>query len=108
MATGVQTILANQNASVDVTTETYTTEQRGAWSLDVIVLDTCSKDLNITMEVSNTPEIENSWACFKVIKENINQTLGSTFMYKELPYDYIRFVIQGGTSGRYKVVFNER
>lgn len=108
MATGVQTILSNQNASSNVTTEWYKTEQRGAWSLDVIILSTLGSDMTITMEVSNDPSDLNSSACYKVINEKVNRSLGGSFMYNSLPFDFVRFVIQGGTSGRYKVIFNER
>ena len=104
--TGVQTILSNQNASVDVITPTYTTEQRGAWSLDVNILEACNRNLTITMEVSNDGVV---WRCYKIIKEKISGTVGKGWVCDSLPYDYVRFeVYSNATTGRYKILFNER
>ena len=104
--TGVQTILSNQNVSVDVVTNTYTTEQRGSWSLDLIILETCNHELEITMEVSNDGI---DWACFKIVKEKVHPRDGRMFLHTHLPMDYCRWVIcSNSTSGRYKLLFNER
>ena len=109
MATGVQTILSNQNASSNVTTEWYKTEQRGAWSLDVIILSQLDKDIDITMEVSNDIGSDTKYHCFKIIKEPVHKLLGVSFIYDKLPFDYCRWVIGGNaSSGNYKVLFNER
>ena len=104
--TGVQTILANHNASVDVTTEAYTTEQRGAWSLDVNIINPCNRNLTVTMEVSNDGT---SWRCWKIIKQKISGTTGHSWSYDNLPFDYCRWVIySNATQGNYKLLFNER
>jgi hypothetical protein len=101
----VQTILANQNATQSVTTDWYKTEQRGAWSLDVTILESCGNHLEITMEVSNDQE---NAKCFKIINEKIHKSEGVSFIGKLLPFDYCRWVISETNCGRYKVLFNER
>jgi len=106
MATGVQTILANQNAAIDVVTDVYKTEQRKSWSLDVNILETCNRNLTVTMEVSNDGNV---WRCWKIIKQKISGRIGHSWSYDYLPFDYCRFVIySNATSGRYKLLLNER
>lgn len=104
--TNPQTILANQNASIDVVTDSYKTEQGGAWSLDFIILAACDKSLELTMEVSNDNE---NWSCFKIIKEKIDRNTGNVFIHNHLPFDYCRWrVTSNSLLGMYKLLFNER
>jgi len=100
----VQTILANQNATVNVTTDVYISEQRNLWSVDFMPLTEINSDLLLTMQVSNDTV---NWFEFKIIKEKVR--LSKSFMYNQIPFDYIRFIITGNaTKGTYKLLFNER
>lgn len=105
MATSVQYLAKNVKASNSFTSLSYKTEQRGAWSLDIVVNNTLYKDIECTLMVSNN---NNDWFDFIVVEEKVNRVCGASFAYNEMPYDYMKVEMSGGGSGDYDIIYNER
>ena len=103
--TSVQTIAKGAKAINSFTSLSYKTEQRGAWSLDIIVNNALANDIKCTLLVSNN---NSTWFNFIVIDEVVNSVCGASFSYKEMPYDYIKIEMSAGGTGDYDIIFNER
>lgn len=102
----VQTIIKNRSAVGNFTTDSYKTERKDTWSLDVLMDVPADSDLIITMQVS--------WDNFnwkdhaKLRNEKVDKIKGQSFMHDKLPFAYIRFVIvSSATIGEYTILFME-
>jgi hypothetical protein len=103
--TSVQTIAKNVRALNDFTSVSYRTEQRGAWSLDIIILEEVDRNFKVTMEVSNDGS---NWWDWVINGEFVDRLCGASFTYDYLPYDYVRINTTAGGNGLYDILFNER
>jgi hypothetical protein len=100
-----QTIAKNINGSNDFISDSYKTEQRGGWSLDININTSGTKDFSLTMEVCND---NNSWRPYLIIGEKVDRNCGGSWSDDHLNYDYIRFLVSSSTGVNFDIIFNER